>query len=197
MALFATILATSSQADTTSQSSENSCIKFPGMPGFPKFPAFPWPWHPSPTPTPTPEPTITPTPTYTPTATPTPTPTPGPAYMQLIDSALPNGPVFLEFYTTGCEYCQQQKPIIDQLRSEYPGVTFLEVNAMDNKDLAKAFMVASVPQMDVIVKKNPDGSYVYATLSGSITGDRQGSRIIGFTEKSALKTAIDAALNAR
>jgi len=117
--------------------------------------------------------------------------------MQSIDSALTNGPVFLEFYTTGCEYCQQEKPIIDQLKSEYPGVTFLEVNAMDNKDLANAFGVTGVPQMDVIVKKNADGSYVYATISGSTTGDRQGSRIIGFTQKSNLEKAINAALSAR
>lgn len=179
----------------------------PKFPHSPKFPAFPWPWQPSPTLTPAPEPTatptpeltVTPTPTPVPTATPTPTPTPvpGPGYMQPIDSALASGPVFLEFYTDGCEYCQLQKPIIAELRSEYPSVTFMEINAMNNKDLAKAFGVASVPQMDVIVKKNSDGSYVYATLGGSITGDRQGSRIISFTEKSALKVAIYAALNAR
>jgi thiol-disulfide isomerase/thioredoxin len=117
--------------------------------------------------------------------------------MQSIDSALANGPVFLEFYTTGCEYCAQEKPIIDALKGEYPGVSFQEVNAIDNKNLANAFGVASVPQMDVIVKKNADGSYVYATIGGSTTGDRQGSRIIGFTAKSDLEKAINAALNAR
>jgi len=68
---------------------------------------------------------------------------------------------------------------------------------MNNRDLAKAFGVASVPQMNLIVKKNADGSYVYATLGGGTTGDRMGSRILGFTEKSALQVAINAALNAR
>lgn len=117
--------------------------------------------------------------------------------MQPIDSALATGPVFLEFYTDGCEYCQLQKPIIDELTTEYQAVTFMQVNAMSNKDLPKAFGVASVPHMNVIVKKNQDGSYVYATLSGSITSDRQASRIIGFREKNDLKVAIDAAFNAR
>lgn len=117
--------------------------------------------------------------------------------MQPIDSALVNGPVLLEFYTDGCEYCQQEKPIIDQLQGEYPGVSFQSVNAINSKDLANAFGVTSVPQMDAIAKKNADGSYVYATIQGSTTTDRHGSRIVGFTQKSDLVTAINAALYAR
>lgn len=151
----------------------------------------------APTAAPTAVPTATPAPTPAPTPVPTPTPAPSPAYMQSIDAALASGPVFLEFYTENCGYCKQQKPILDELKSEYPGVTFMEVDANANTALANAFGVRGVPQMDVIVKRNADGSYVYATLGGSTTGDRMGSRIIGFTEKSKLKVAIDAALGAR
>jgi thiol-disulfide isomerase/thioredoxin len=117
--------------------------------------------------------------------------------MQEIDSALGSGPVFIEFYTAGCEYCQKQKPIIDELRGEYPGVTFMMIDANQKKDLAKAFQVTGVPQMDVIVKRNDDGSYLYAGNGGSKTGDRSSSRIIGYTEKAALKNILDAALGAR
>jgi len=117
--------------------------------------------------------------------------------MQSIDSALASGPVFLYFYTDSCSICKQQKPVNDELKSEYPGVTFMDINANNNGALANAFGVYGVPQMDVIVKRNADGSYVYTTLGGSTTGDRAGSRILGFTAKSSLKVALDAALNAR
>jgi thiol-disulfide isomerase/thioredoxin len=116
--------------------------------------------------------------------------------MQPIDSALATGPVLLEFYTTGCEFCQQQKPILDQLKTEYPSVTVLEVNAVDNAELAQAFAINVVPQMSVIANKNPDGSYVYVGSGGTVSGDRLGSKFVGFTDKSTLVTAIEAALSA-
>ena len=114
-----------------------------------------------------------------------------------IDTALTGGPVFVEFGAPWCQYCVEEKPIIEELKKEYTGVTFMDVNTDENNALPEAFYVDGIPQMDLIVKKNPDGSYLYVDVYGKATGDRKRSAIIGFTEKADLKTALDAALQAR
>jgi thioredoxin 1 len=114
-----------------------------------------------------------------------------------VDAALAGGPVFIEFGAPWCQYCVEEKPIIEELKKEYTGVTFMDVNTDENNALPDAFYVGGIPQMNLIVKKNPDGSYLYADVYGKTTGDRKRSAIIGFTEKADLKTALDAALQAR
>jgi thioredoxin 1 len=114
-----------------------------------------------------------------------------------IDSALAKGPVFLEFETKECGYCKQQRPISQQLESEYAGkVTFFFVDAAENRDLARAFQVTGVPQMDVIASKS-DGKYTYIDKNGAPSDSIGASRFIGLTQKDALKTALDAAIRTR
>jgi thiol-disulfide isomerase/thioredoxin len=116
--------------------------------------------------------------------------------MSDIDSALAKGPVFVEFETAGCHYCQQQLPISQQLQSDYSGkVTFFFVDANQNHDLANTFQVTMVPQMDVIVSKT-GSTYTYMGPSGK-SDSISSSRFIGLTQRDDLKTALDAALQAR
>jgi thioredoxin 1 len=117
--------------------------------------------------------------------------------MSGIDAALVKGPVFVEFGAPWCSWCTLQKPLVEEISKDYPGVTFMDVNVDENGTLAKAFYVSGIPQMNVIVKKNPDGSYLYATGAGGTTSDRKSSAIVGYTEKPGLKTALDAAVRAR
>lgn len=114
-----------------------------------------------------------------------------------IDDALASGPVFVDFGAPWCTWCTQEEPIIEELKTEYPGVTFIEVNVDENVTLSDAFYVGGIPQMNVIVKKNPDGSYLYADVSGATTDSRRASAIVGYHEKPDLKKALDAAVKAR
>ncbi|OPY27939.1 MAG: thioredoxin [Methanocella sp. PtaU1.Bin125] len=113
-----------------------------------------------------------------------------------IDAALASGPVFLEFETEQCGYCKQQRPITEALASEYEGkVTFIFVDANENRELARAFQVSGVPQMDIILDKK-DG-YTFVGKDG-VTSDSIGaSRFLGLTQKDTLKTALDAAVRMR
>lgn len=114
-----------------------------------------------------------------------------------IDNALASGPVFVEFETKECGYCKQQKPISQALASDYAGkVTFLFVDATENRDMARAFQVSGVPQMDVIASKT-DGKYVYVDKDGKTTDSLASSKFIGLTQKDTLTTALDAAVHAR
>lgn len=114
-----------------------------------------------------------------------------------IDNALAKGPVFLEFETKECGYCKQQRPISQQLESEYAGkMTLFFVDAAENRDLARAFQVTGVPQMDVIASKS-DGKYTYVDKNGAPSDSIGASRFIGLTQKDALKKALDAAIQMR
>jgi len=113
-----------------------------------------------------------------------------------VDSALASGPVFLEFETEQCGYCKQQRPISEALASEYEGkVTFIYVDANENRELAKAFQVSGVPQMDIILEKS-DG-YTYVGKDGKTSDSVGASRFLGLTQKDTLKTALDAAVRMR
>ena len=117
--------------------------------------------------------------------------------MGQIDADLARGPVFVDFGATWCEWCVKEKPVIDHLTSEYPGITFYSVDVDNDTDLARAFYVGGIPQMNVIVKKNADGSYLYMGPSGQPTGDRKKSAIIGYTESDQLEPVLNASLDAR
>ncbi len=75
-------------------------------------------------------------------------------------------------------------------------MTFFFVDAQENRDLAKAFQVTGVPQMDIIASKS-GGKYTYVN-SDAVTSDSIGSsKIVGLTQKDTLKPALDAAVRTR
>lgn len=114
-----------------------------------------------------------------------------------IDKALATGPVFVEFETPECSYCKQQRPISEALAEEYAGnVTFLFVDSTENRDMAKAFQVSGVPQINVIARKS-DGKYSYVRKDGTTSDNVAGSRFVGLTQAEMLKTALDAAVRLR
>jgi len=133
-------------------------------------------------------------------ATVTPTPAAGASPVSTmgdIDTLLQKGPVFVEFGATWCTWCTQEQPIIDSLKKNYTGITFVHVDTDENSVLPDAFSVDGIPQMDIIVNKTADGSYTYIDPYGKTTNDRTSSRIIGYTDQDTLKSLLDAAAAAR
>jgi thiol-disulfide isomerase/thioredoxin len=114
-----------------------------------------------------------------------------------IDNALEKGPVFVEFGAIWCGYCTDQLPIVEELSKEYEDVTFFYVDYDKNKELVQAFKVQPIPHMNMIVKKNPDGSYLYIDNDGKATDNRQNSRILGLHQKPALVKILDKAISSR
>jgi thiol-disulfide isomerase/thioredoxin len=161
---------------------------------------------PTPVPAPTPTPASSPAPTQAPTPTPTPTPAPtaapGGGLREIsgtgeVDAALASGPVMMGLGASWCDWCQKEKPVMRSLAGQYPGVAFLDVDIDQSKAMKDAFYVSSAPQLEVIVKKNADGSYLYIGPGGASTTDRYKSRIIGYQEEGQLKSLVNAAVAAR
>ena len=87
--------------------------------------------------------------------------------------------------------------MLQGLSGQYPGVAFLYADLGQSPALQDAFYVNYVPQLEVIVRKNADGSYLYIDPNGHTTADRSQSRIVGYQEAGALTPLINAALAAR
>jgi thioredoxin 1 len=114
-----------------------------------------------------------------------------------IDAALQDRPVFVEFGAPWCYWCGEEKPVVENLSASYKTVAFVDVDTDVNGTLADEFYVDGIPQMNIIVRKNPDGSYLYIDALGKVTADRFQSRIVGFRERDQLKPLLDAAVAAR
>jgi hypothetical protein len=83
------------------------------------------------------------------------------------------------------------------LAGQYPNVAFLDVDIDQSSALKNAFYVSAVPQLEVIVRKNTDGSYLYIDPNGATTTDRSRSRIVGYQEEGQLEPLVNAAIAAR
>lgn len=59
-------------------------------------------------------------------------------------------PVLLDFYADWCGPCQMVAPLVHELAQEHPEYVFGKVNVDENEDLAREFMVMSIPMLVVI-----------------------------------------------
>jgi subtilase family serine protease/thiol-disulfide isomerase/thioredoxin/uncharacterized membrane protein YphA (DoxX/SURF4 family) len=78
-----------------------------------------------------------------------------------ISQVIDNGKTALIFfYTDWCAFCQKQKPIIDELETEYgEDVTFIRVNADMNREAIQQFGVTSFPSLFLISYIDPQWGY--------------------------------------
>ncbi len=117
--------------------------------------------------------------------------------MSLVETALESKPVFIEFGAPWCGWCDLEKPVLEDLSAEYPGIAFYSVNVDESRSLADDFYIKGIPAMYLIVKKNPDGSYQYIDMAGKTNSDRLKSMIRGYRTYDQLKPLMDAAVAAR
>jgi thioredoxin 1 len=111
-----------------------------------------------------------------------------------INTALGKGPVFLKIGAEWCEYCQQLKPIVQEMATEYQGkVTIMSSDVDKSPQIADYFGVESMPDSCVIVGVN-NGQYVYMKQNGQTTTDRSQARIIGFNSKDVFEKVINLAI---
>ena len=65
-------------------------------------------------------------------------------------------PVVLEFYTPICGFCRRFKPILESLAEKYEGrVKILQVNALENRELAAEHDVHGVPTTIIFKRGKP------------------------------------------
>ena len=82
-------------------------------------------------------------------------------------------PAIIDFYADWCGPCRRLAPVLDELAAEYAGkVVFYKVNVDDEKEIAAAFGISSLPTLVFVpLKGNPSagtGFLPKETLRGAI-----------------------------
>ncbi|MDY6833606.1 MAG: thioredoxin domain-containing protein [Chloroflexota bacterium] len=86
--------------------------------------------------------------------------------------------VCIFFYKEDCEFCEAQKPIIDELETEYGDrVGFFREDGEGRKVLIEEFELEGLPSVMLISGKNEQDEYIKETF-------------LGFTEKSVLEERL-------
>ena len=85
-------------------------------------------------------------------------------------------PVLRFFYSDLCHYCQEQKPVINEIEEEYADrITFIHINTGEDRDAVTKWSITTVPTM---------------ILSESTAPDIEYSRFEGRTEKEILQSRM-------
>lgn len=103
--------------------------------------------------------------------------------MEIIDAQKFNeikgsGKLVVDFFADWCGPCKSLGPILEELSTDYPEVTFVKVNVDESQQLAREFGVMSIP-------------YVFMLEDGEIK-----NRFLGFQDKESVKKELDKAFPA-
>jgi len=111
--------------------------------------------------------------------------------LEQINKALEKGPVLLKIGAEWCEACQEMKPILKELASEYGRkATIMAVDVDQSPELADYFGVNSIPDFSVIVGVEK-GKYVYMGHDGTLTMSRSQAKIVGLNGKEVFENVLD------
>jgi thioredoxin 1 len=114
--------------------------------------------------------------------------------LEQINTALQKGPVLLKIGAEWCGPCQEMKPILNDLATEYAGkATIMSVDVDRSPKLIDYFGVGSVPDSSVIVGIE-NNEYIYMLEDGKVSKDRFQARILGLRDEQELKNSLDLAL---
>jgi alpha-tubulin suppressor-like RCC1 family protein/uncharacterized protein YkwD/plastocyanin/thiol-disulfide isomerase/thioredoxin/uncharacterized membrane protein YphA (DoxX/SURF4 family) len=88
-------------------------------------------------------------------------------------------PEFVFFYSDTCHYCQQEKPVINELEQEYhEKIDFVRISGPDNPQAMEEYGVKGYPTMFLLTTQDGGGDETY-------------NRFDGFTDKETLKTSFN------
>ena len=114
--------------------------------------------------------------------------------LEQINTSLQKGPILVKIGAEWCGPCQEMKPMLKELATEYEGkATIMSVDVDQSPKLADYFVVNSIPDSSVIVGIE-NGEYVYVQEDGSVTKDRFKARILGAMDKQVFVKVLDLAL---
>ena len=61
------------------------------------------------------------------------------------DEIVKSGVILVDFYADWCGPCKMLAPILEELSSDYPNITFIKVNCDNEMELAERYSIMSIP----------------------------------------------------
>ena len=89
-----------------------------------------------------------------------------------LTTILQSGPTVLDFYADWCGPCRMLSPVFEKIAGEIQDVKFVKINVDEYPELAKAYGVAGIPNLQFIrdgkvVLSNP-GAMPYPALKAKV-----------------------------
>ncbi len=115
--------------------------------------------------------------------------------LEQINTYLQKGPVFVKIGAEWCGPCQEMKPILKDLATQYAGkATITSLDADKSPKLTTEYFGSyDYPDSFVIVGID-NGEYVYMQGDGKVGKDRFKARILGLRDKQEFENVLDLAL---
>lgn len=115
--------------------------------------------------------------------------------LEQINASLQKGPVLVKIGAEWCGPCQELKPILKELATEYAGrATIMSMDADNSPKLATDYFGSyDYPDSFVIVGVENNG-YLYMQGDGKVGTDRFKARIIGLQDKQEFENVLNLAL---
>lgn len=115
--------------------------------------------------------------------------------LEQINASLQKGPVLVKIGAEWCGPCQELKPILKELATEYAGrATIMSMDADNSPKLATDYFGSyDYPDSFVIVGMENNG-YLYMQGDGKVGTDRFKARIIGLQDKQEFEKVLNLAL---
>jgi thioredoxin 1 len=116
--------------------------------------------------------------------------------VEQINAALEKGPVLLEFSADWCTSCNEMKPILQELATEYKGkATIMSVDIDKSPKLADYFGAGDAFPDSTVIVGIKNNKYSYMQENGKVTKDRSDARIMGITDKQEFENVLDLVLS--
>lgn len=115
--------------------------------------------------------------------------------LEQVNTSLQKGPVLVKIGAEWCGPCQEMKPVLKDLATEYTGkATIMSLDADQSPKLTLDYFGSyDYPDSFVIVGIE-NGEYVYMQEDGKISKDRFKARILGLRDKQEFENILDFSL---
>lgn len=76
------------------------------------------------------------------------------------DQLAASGTTVVDFFADWCGPCKMLGPVLEEVSSKYPDISFVKVNCDNEEELARKFRVMSIPAVFMIKDGKPVASFV-------------------------------------
>jgi thioredoxin 1 len=117
------------------------------------------------------------------------------AQLEQINTSLQKGPVLVKIGAEWCGPCQELKPILKDLATEYAGkATIMSIDADKSPKLTTEYFGSFEYPDSFVIAGIENGEYVYMQADGKVSKDRFQARILGLRDKQEFETVLNLAL---
>lgn len=69
---------------------------------------------------------------------------------QELDDIIASGKTYIQFSANWCGPCRMMSPIVENMETDYPDISFVKIDVDKNREIAQEYNVRSIPKIVVM-----------------------------------------------